>query len=83
MTDTSFVEKVPEERLRLQIEAYHVSALVYAAVKLDLADRMGSDPWRVEQLAEVMDLSPPHLFRFLRVLRRSAFVKSCPIRPLL
>ena len=57
-----------EERLRLQIEAYHASALVYAAVKLGLPDRMGTRAWTAEHLAEELVLSPPHLFRFLRGL---------------
>src|SRR3990170_2145577 len=57
-----------EERLRRQIEAYHESALLYAAVKLGLPDRMGARPWRPEQLAEELSLSPSHLLRFLRGL---------------
>ena len=35
-------EETAEDRLRRQIEAYHVSALAYAAVKLGLPDRMGT-----------------------------------------
>jgi hypothetical protein len=37
-----------EERLRLQIEAYHEAVLVYAAVKLGLPDRMGTRAWTSE-----------------------------------
>jgi hypothetical protein len=54
-----------EERLRLQIDGYHASALAYAAVKLGLPDRMGARRWTADQLAEEPGLSPPHLFRFL------------------
>lgn len=56
------------ERLRFQIEAYHASALVYAAIKLGLPDRMGPRAWTPEQLAEALHLSAPHLLRFLRGL---------------
>jgi SAM-dependent methyltransferase len=57
-----------EERLREEIEAYHASALVYAAVKLGLPERMGERRWNAEQLAKELRLSPPHLLRFLRGL---------------
>ena len=57
-----------EERLRRQIEAYHESALLYAAVKLGLPDRMGKRRWAPEQLAHELTLSAPHLHRFLRGL---------------
>jgi SAM-dependent methyltransferase len=57
-----------EERLRRQIEAYHESALLYAAVKLGLPDRMGKRRWAPEQLAHELTLSAPHLHRVLRGL---------------
>ncbi len=57
-----------EERLRLKIEAYHEAALLYAAVKLGLPDKMGSRSWPAEQLADALGLSAPHLNRFLRGL---------------
>lgn len=57
-----------EDRLRREIEAYHASALAYAAVKLGLADKMGSQDWSAEALAAKLDLSPPHLSRLLRGL---------------
>ena len=61
-------EKHAEERLRAAIEAYHASALVYAAVKLGLPDRMGARPWTAPALAAEFGLSTPHLLRFLRGL---------------
>jgi SAM-dependent methyltransferase len=61
-------EKHPEERLWSQIEAYHASALAYAAVKLGLPDLMGVQHWTAEQLAAELGLSAPHLLRFLRGL---------------
>ena len=61
-------EKHDEERLRSAIEAYHASALAYAAVKLGLPERMGARPWTAEALATELGLSPPHLLRFLRGL---------------
>jgi len=60
-------EKHSEDRLRSQIEAYHASALAYAAVKLGLPDLMGAH-WTAKQLAAELGLSAPHLLRFLRGL---------------
>ena len=57
-----------EDRLRSAIEAYHASALAYAAVKLGLPEKMGARPWTAEALAKELGLSPPHLLRFLRGL---------------
>ena len=57
-----------EERLRLKIEAYHEAALVYAAVKLGLPDRLADGPETGEQLAQALQLSAPHLTRVLRGL---------------
>ena len=61
-------EKHAEDRLRSAIEAYHASALAYAAVKLGLPEKMGARPWTAEALAKELGLSPPHLLRFLRGL---------------
>ena len=55
-------------RLRRQIEAYHETALVHAAVKLGLPDRLATGPLTAEQLAAALGLSVPHLHRFLRGL---------------
>jgi len=57
-----------EDRLRSQIEAYHASALTYAAVRLGLPDTMGTRQWTAEALAAELGLSAPHLRRFLRGL---------------
>jgi hypothetical protein len=57
-----------EARLRRQLDAYHESALVYAAVKLGLPDRLAAGPATSEQLAAALGLSAPHLHRFLRGL---------------
>jgi hypothetical protein len=62
------LEQNDEDRLRSAIEAYHASALAYAAVKLGLPDRMGTRTWTPEALAAELGLSPPHLLRFLRGL---------------
>jgi predicted O-methyltransferase YrrM len=67
-----------EERLRLQIEAYHEAALVYAAVKLGLPDRMGTRAWTSEQLTAELGLSPPHLLRFLRGLSMLGICEELP-----
>jgi AraC-like DNA-binding protein len=57
-----------EARIRRSIDAYHESALVYAAVKLGLPEKMGTRSWTAEELAEELGLSAPHLARFLRGL---------------
>jgi hypothetical protein len=67
-----------EERLRLQIEAYHEAALVYAAVKLGLPDRMGTRARTSEQLTAELGLSPPHLLRFLRGLSTLGICEELP-----
>ncbi len=67
-----------EARLRLQIEAYHAAALAYTAVKLGLPDRMGEHAWTAEQLAGELNLSPPHLFRFLRGLVTLGICQELP-----
>ena len=45
------LETSDEDWLRSQIEAYHASALAYAAVKLGLPDLMGAQHWTAKQLA--------------------------------
>ncbi|MGA7457179.1 MAG: methyltransferase [Methyloceanibacter sp.] len=57
-----------EDRLRKQIDAYHEAALVYAAVKLGLPDRLAAGPATGAQLAGTLELSAPHFTRFLRGL---------------
>ena len=68
MTGSGDEQGAVEERLRLQIEAYHASALAYAAVKLGLPDTMEARAWTAGQLADELGASAPHLFRFLRGL---------------
>jgi hypothetical protein len=67
-----------EARIRRSIEAYHESALVYAAVKLDLPDKMGTRSWTAEQLAAELGLSAPHLLRFLRGLANLGICDELP-----
>ena len=57
-----------EDRLSRAIEAYHEAALLYAAVKLALSEKMGASSWKAEHLAQLLGLSAPHLARFLRGL---------------
>ena len=68
MTEGLSEQNAFEERLRLKIEAYHDSALLYAAVKLGLPERMRARAWTADALAAELGLSPPHLHRFLRGL---------------
>ena len=80
MFESSPTESAVEERLRFQIDAYHASAMVYAAAKLGLADKMGSRRWTAEQLAKEIALSPAHLFRFLRGLSTLGLCTELPDR---
>jgi O-methyltransferase domain len=66
------------ERLRRQIDAYHEAALVYAAVKLRLPDRLAAGPATSEQLAASLGLSAPHLARFLRGLCSLGICEELP-----
>ena len=67
-----------EERLRQQIDAYHEAALVYAAVRLGLPDRLAEKPVTAEELASALELSGPHFRRFLRGL---CSISICEERP--
>ena len=71
-------EKHAEDRLRSAVEAYHASALAYAAVKLGLPEKMGARLWTAEALATELGLSPPHLLRFLRGLVTLGICKEHP-----
>jgi AraC-like DNA-binding protein len=57
-----------EERLRRNIAAYHEAALLHAAVKLALPERMEARAVTAEALAAELGLSAPHLHRLLRGL---------------
>jgi hypothetical protein len=74
MTD----ERAFEDRLRRHIEAYHEVALVYAAAKLGLPDKLATGPATAEQLAAALGLSAPHLHRFMRGL---CAIGMCEERP--
>ena len=67
-----------EDRLRKQIEAYHEAALVYAAVRLELPDRLAVAPSTPAELAKALELSPPHLHRFLRGLCSIGICEELP-----
>jgi SAM-dependent methyltransferase len=68
MIENQNEQKAFEARLSRQIAAYHDAALLYAAVKLGLPDRLAARASTAEQLAEALGLSAPHLERFLRGL---------------
>src|SRR5262245_50051261 len=78
MTESPRTGSAVEERLRLQIDAYHASAMVSAAAKLGLRDRMGSGRWTAERLAQELALSSAHLFRFLRGLSTLGLCAELP-----
>jgi AraC-like DNA-binding protein len=56
------------ERLSVRIAAYHEAALIYAALKLGLLERLNARAWTAGALAAELGLSPPHLNRLLRGL---------------
>ncbi len=56
------------ERLRLKIVAYHDAALLNAAVKLGLPERIEARGLTADALAAELGLSAPHLHRLLRGL---------------
>ena len=68
MTEGLSEQNALDERLRLKIEAYHDSAILYAAVKLRLPETMRTRAWTADALAGELGLSAPHLHRFLRGL---------------
>lgn len=74
MTDEGDIEA----RLRRSVDAYHEAALLYAAVKLGLAEKMGARSWTAGALAGALGLSAPHLARFLRGL---CIMGVCAQRP--
>jgi hypothetical protein len=67
-----------EKHLRDQIEGYQASAIIYAAVKLELPDAMGSSSWTVEHLAKQTGLSPSPLLRLLRALAALGICRELP-----
>jgi len=68
MSGSSSGQDAFEEGLRLKLEAYHEAALLYAAAKLGLPDRLADGASTPEQLARALHLSASHLIRFLRGL---------------
>jgi SAM-dependent methyltransferase len=67
-----------EERLRHQIEAYHEAALVFAAVTLGVPDRIAGEARSAAELATELNLSTPHLHRFLRGLATLNLCEELP-----
>ena len=67
-----------EARLRRQIEAYHEAALIYAAVKLRLPERLEDQRRSAEDLARRLGLSAPHLHRLLRGLAALGVCEELP-----
>jgi AraC-like DNA-binding protein len=69
-----------EARARRQIEAYHEAALIYAAVKLRLPERLEDQPRTADDLAEKLGLSASHLHRLLRGLVALRICEELPER---
>ncbi len=67
-----------EARVRRQIEAYHEAALIYAAVKLRLPERLEDQPRTPAALARKLGLSAPHLHRLLRGLTAFGVCQELP-----
>mgnify|MGYP002382312277 CR=1 FL=1 len=58
----------PPEMLNRMITGYWTTQVVYVAAKLGLADLMGSGPKSAEELAQVVNVHAPSLYRLLRGL---------------
>ena len=67
-----------EARARRQIKAYHEAALIYAAVKLRLPERLEDQPWTAQELAVTLGLSAPHLHRLLHGLVAFGICEELP-----
>jgi hypothetical protein len=67
-----------EARVRRQIEAYHEAALVYAAVKLRLPERLEDQPRSADDVAGKLNLSAPHVHRLLRGLVALGICEELP-----
>jgi len=61
-------ERPAENAIAALIDGYHGCALVYAAVRLDLPDRMASRAWTAEDLARQLGGLPDATYRLLRGL---------------
>jgi hypothetical protein len=60
------------------IDGYQATALVYAAIKLGLPDRMASEAWTAEALAGETGLPASRLYRFLRALCAVGLCEESP-----
>ena len=80
MIENQKEQKAFEARLSRQIAAYHDAALLYAAVKLGLPDRLAAQASTAEQLAEALGLPAPRLRRFLRGLVTLGICEERPDR---
>lgn len=58
----------PAQTLRQMIEGYEVSQMVYVAAKLGIADWLQDGPKNADDLAQLVDAHPRHLYRLLRAL---------------
>ena len=80
MIDNQREQEAFVARLSRQIAAYHDAALLYAAVKLGLPDRLAAQAGTAEQLAEALGLSAPYLRRFLHGLVTIGICEEKPDR---
>lgn len=78
MTEGFSEQKDFEERLRAKVEAYHDAALLYAAMKLGLPEKMQGRELTADALAVELGLSAPHLHRLLRGLASLGILTERP-----
>lgn len=66
----------PHAQLIQMASAYWISKLLYAAAKLDLADRLADEPKSADELAGSTETHAPSLHRFMRTLASLGVLKS-------
>jgi len=66
------------DRLTKQIDGYHVTAVIYAAIKTGVVDGLASDHRDAQELARDLNVSAPHL---ARLLRAAAAIGLCNEEP--
>jgi hypothetical protein len=66
------------DHLSMQIDGYHVTAVIYAAIKTGVLDRLEFGRQRAELLATDLGVSSPHM---TRLLRAAAAVGLCEEQP--
>ena len=70
------MDSSPQEHVNQLICGYWNSQCVYVAAKLGIADLLANGPLSIDDLADRTGMHPPSLFRVLRCLPASAFLRK-------